>query len=322
MISMPTFITLSRARARRELIEALAATRNFVLAGHHVVLDFSGTRKVYSDGTILLLAEVDRLRTAVPSTRIHGTRPGNRIAAQAFDHVGLSKLLSIARPPAKRRSSLDSSVKHWRFATGSTTEMSTIEPLARYLNDRAHSPTARAIYRGISEAMTNTVFHAYTDARGDGISSEASVGKRWWMFFQVVDNTLSISFCDLGIGIHRSLRSSQEWMAKLLSAPAEFFASAPQAHEIKFAIDTQRTRTHEGHRGKGLLDVRRVIEDARAGHLCVTSCAGEYKFWFDSSGSEQEAMTDLDAVLMGTIVTWSLPLGASPSKAINAQPGN
>lgn len=305
-VEMPSVLTLSGRKEREILIASIEKLREFVRAGETTVLDFRRTKKVFSDGMILLLAEVDRLQRIFGSAKLCGTRPREVIAAQALDHVGLSRMLQIGLPP--RKSQLHASVKHWRYATGTNADTQAVAPLAVYLDERGLTSVRQALYRGISEAMTNAVYHAYTEPRGDGIDSIPAVGKRWWMFFQIADERLSVSFCDLGIGIHRSLRASAEWR-EILQLTLDLLEPSPKAQEIKTAIETSRTRTKKGHRGKGLKDIQRVIKGARKGHLWVTSDVGEYVFWIDDSGLERERLADLDAKVQGTIVTWTVPLG-------------
>ncbi len=96
------------------------------------------------------------------------------------------------------------------------------------LDDRLPSRLQRGLYDGIVEAMTNANHHAYEQIRDDGLRHE-DLQKEWWMFSQVRENRLSVSFCDLGIGIPRSLPLKRKtlWAQLLLSNPGRSGSGHP-----------------------------------------------------------------------------------------------
>lgn len=260
-------------------------------------IEFDQTEQVISCGTILLMAELDRLRRLGVAKRLSGKRPKAIVVRQVFDQVGLSELLRI-RPKKWAADDLPESVKHWRFRSGTLTEgQQFAEPLGGF---SSRIPQFGRLYAGVVEAMANTKAHAYPDP-----ATNPADTARWWMFWQVRDQVFSVSIIDLGIGIPKSLSQSKRWGRDALEQVVLSLSRAePVAARILAAIQIGRTRTELPHRGKGLADVVDVIRASPGARLTIASDRGLVRV-----ESEDAPVTrDYSTCLEGTLIQWMLPL--------------
>jgi hypothetical protein len=76
---------------------------------------------------------------------------------------------------------------------------------------------------------------------------------------------------------------------------------------IKAASYLTKTSTGETHRGKGLTDIKSVIDTIGAGVLSIFSNKGRYVYK-GSQGAVKEIMYDYKHSVFGTIIEWTIPL--------------
>ena len=72
---------------------------------------------------------------------------------------------------------------------------------------------------------------------------------------------------------------------------------------IKAAVELGRTRTDADNRGKGLLDLLKLIDTVGGGSLQIFSRRGVYKYTHNS-----ETFTNDGNSIEGTLIKWELPL--------------
>jgi len=146
--------------------------------------------------------------------------------------------------------------------------------------------------------MTNAKQHAYKPPT-DG----AEDAPRWWMFSQLKDGLLSVSFCDLGMGFRNSLMSSEHWAKKLvLGAVARLGKGGTDGHFIRVAFELGKSRTKAPHRGKGLEELKTAIESV-GGRLRILSHKGNY--FYSASDGKEEAY-DFEDSVPGTVISWTV----------------
>jgi hypothetical protein len=116
---------------------------------------------------------------------------------------------------------------------------------------------------------------------------------------------LTITFCDLGVGIPQTLPSLYpiERIREYLSILPG--VKPPDASMIQAAVELGRSATGQTHRGKGLSrDLRRFIQFANAGEMFIFSNRGMYKY----SGKHGEQTRDFRRSIHGTLIKWRVPM--------------
>jgi hypothetical protein len=306
----PRFFTLWHKEARTELLRFLKDIQNAVeYRERQVFIDFSETFKMVADGTLLFHAILHRLTSAIgPRKMIQCSYPKNAIVEQVLMHLGIFKMLG--KP---NRSAVDhKTVKHWCYATSTTVDGSKAAFLDDYEGKVTASFKTSNIYRGITEAMANSREHAYPKGDGDELF-DLSEDPRWWMFSQELDGVLSVAFCDLGIGIPQSLRTNAKWeqlIKQYLGRSVRVYdlkgILSSDAAMIKTALEIGKSQTREDHRGKGLQEIKNVLEKQGQGKMFILSGSGGY--FYEPAKSSEKSRSYADK-MPGTLITWIIPLG-------------
>ncbi len=155
---------------------------------------------------------------------------------------------------------------------------------------------------GLSEAIINSLHHAYRGARPDGCG--AFKERRWWMFTRETQGTLEVLVCDLGIGIPRSLPLA--WDRRFLGKVRQIFSGdPPDVAAIKTALILGETSTDEEHRGKGLPQVWNATHESDDGVVGIYSD----RAYVISTPDEGMQTTEFSDRLLGTLVWWRVPVG-------------
>lgn len=271
-----------------------------------VVLDFTRTEKLNAPGTLLFVAEVDRaIRLARSERRIRLRLPpedcgaGSRIVRQVLHQIGLLELLGHDASHLDD-GEYDESVKHWHFATGTTLGDTPGEMLDAHEGKIADA-LMEGVWKGVSEALTNSRHHAYLARRNDGC--EDFNEKRWWMFSQERDGELTLVVCDLGIGIRRSLPI--KWTRPLVGKVLQIIRGEGDLGSIRAALVIGQTRTDEENRGKGLPQIWNEVRAARVGSVGIYSGRAALSYWSDP---DAEKGLEFDNDILGTLITWTYPL--------------
>jgi len=117
---------------------------------------------------------------------------------------------------------------------------------------------------------------------------------------------LTITFCDLGVGIPRTLPKlyPMEMVRAVLSLLPG--VKPNDGDMIRAGMELGRSATKERHRGKGLNDLRKFIDFAKAGELYVFSNRGRYRY---AAGSV-ESVENYDKSIGGTLLKWTVPMAS------------
>lgn len=265
----------------------------------NVFLDFSQTKSIDPGAGVVLTAEVQRARTFGRS-RIHGSYPKNRDIEQFLADLGFYQQIGVVtRVPAAAETdraqllAIKSGIKDQGAAIESLRDMVFSDVVT--LDDKA----AKFVYRALSEAMSNVSRHAYDPTLGRDLPVLAG---RWWMAGRWDRSTKEIMaiFYDQGVGIPASLPMT---FPEVLKAVLAFIGMGDSdGPMIRAAMEIGRTRTGKEYRGKGLNDLRRVIDFAEAGSLRITSGRGRYEY----TGNDNETAIDLPRSIGGTLIEWRI----------------
>ena len=306
----PRFFSLGVQENRRPLLEFIRLLRENIASGKPVYIDFRQTRRMFSDGTLLFLAEINRLfRRSEQRPVVRCNYPKNPIVEQVLQQVGIFDM--IGKPPRVDSANFDETVKFWKFATGTQTIGEEFEPVLKKYDGIIENRLALTMYKGVTEAMTNASNHAYIAERNDGLSLGLEE-HRWWMFSQERDGRLYVSLCDLGIGIPNSLPRTRwkDWTPEsIVRFIGNVAAGAKPSNDcvmIKAAIELGRSRTELAYRGRGLQQLRDVIDATGDGSLAIHSNRGLYRY--NPSKKVIETINDFPDSIMGTLILWNVPI--------------
>lgn len=305
----PKVFSLMGAEPHQELTKFLRSLRKEATRHAKLVINFKHTELTHSCGTLLFVSELDRLTRALGNRcEIGCTYPKHEKVEKVFQQVGLLKLLKKSH--RLEVTEADRDVYHWRFATGVEVDPIQADPILKGIKEQIPK-TFRKIVVGVEEAMDNSVHHAYIENRDDRLSGNPEAdARRWWLFAEVLDDWLHVNFCDLGIGIPRSLpRRWAEEAGDLVRLTMT--RGKKDVRMIRRAFEVGRTRTEQDHRGKGLKNIATAARDL-GGLLTVHSNSGCVRFDYRNDREQTHEASHKRSIL-GTVVQWSIPLSVSVS---------
>lgn len=303
-IYAPERFSISRDDSRAIMFDFLERIRYYVIEmNRRVYIDFSKTKKMIADGTLLFYAEMHRLAFVTrPVKMVFCSYPKNKIVEQVLQHVKVFDVLG----KRKRRAVLHATVRYWNSQTGVRFEGEKIESVRTFYEQIINpGQDPSKLYNGISEAMINSGHHGYPDEESLkvwGLLGDA----RWWMFSQEVNGVLWVTFYDLGIGIPDSLRSGRDWsLPEILHELSGIQLGRSDGAHIELAFRLGTSITGKPNRGKGLPEVRAVLKEHGMGKLRVFSGRGYYEY-----NAERDAVkvANFDLPLRGTMISWNMPV--------------
>jgi hypothetical protein len=315
-IKAPAEFSLEEEEQRTAVVTFLRAVREAALSSdpRGVRIDFARTERMVAPGTLLFVAELDRINALRPG-RVMCTSPRNNLVAQVLQHVEIFKKLNFSRP----RAVTAENVVHWEVYSGSDADGSAAGRVLERHSQLFDSTLEARLYGGLTEAMTNTKQHAYEESGGDSYSRGDGFPdalKNWWMFtqHQREEGRLTVAICDLGMGIPRSL-PKDVGVADALKA--WLFGHSIQDDDgarIKAAFTVGTSRTGLANRGKGLMEIRSVL-DGLHGRIHIHSNRGYYIYDGDKRAEVRCTTFPLKSSILGTLVLWSVPVkhGEKPS---------
>jgi len=299
-LSVP--IELDLATNRDETCDFVMEIRARVKAGSRIRLRFDDCLQIKLAALVLLLAQMHKLRLQFGADRITGTYPKNERVERLLTESGFYSLLQV-----KSRSTTPSGARMTRFIrfksdqkpNSSEIPKLRIELLGADL--KMPATIGRKIFRALSEAMTNVNHHAYK-TKLDQISS---VRGRWWMVANISLRTkmFTLAFYDSGVGIPRTL--TRKYPIELVRSVLSLLPGIQpdDGQMIRAAMELGRSRTNQENRGKGLMDLARLINDVDAGEMKIHSRQGVFTYRPNSDAHENRS-----GFVEGTLIEWQLPL--------------
>lgn len=297
---VPYAIHVDSDSNRKTLMKFFMSLREKTLQRQiRLVLDFSNTEIVVSAGMLLFIAEIDRIKRILGSSfNITISNVRDKVVNQLLVRIGLYELCG-QNPPKLSAEKFDERVKHWRYATGVRANEDTnraFHQVEGCLSDEL----GKGMWKGISEAVINSVQHAYEKPRGT--NGGRLKHSRWWMFSQVKDNILTVAVCDLGIGIPRSL--PLKWDKSILSnIMGGIIGYGPDSQAIKAALELGATRTNAVNRGKGLPQIWKSLRMPGGIGIHILSNLGQLSW---SSKNDKESSHEYSSSINGTVIIWSV----------------
>jgi hypothetical protein len=233
-----------------------------------------------------------------------GTYPKDRTVERQLTQSGFFDLLGVrSRIAARSRVNRYIKFKSDQRINGAEIQKLREELLGEDL--RMPPEIARTIFRALTEAMTNVNHHAYQTKMFVSARAALDLRGRWWMFatLNVPRNVFVLAFYDAGVGIPKTLPRKYGWEAirHLLSLLPGILPDDGQM--IEAAMTLGRTSTDLEHRGKGLLDLAKLIDVLGAGSMAIFSRQGSYSYTPTS-----QSATNGRGFLEGTLIEWRLPI--------------
>ncbi|MGE0108164.1 MAG: hypothetical protein AB7S81_00125 [Bdellovibrionales bacterium] len=314
IITVPSVICLDHNQA--ETIDFINGLHFYLQnKGTKIRLDFSELKSI-SPAAALMLASVLYCwsKKSHQQITLHDQTQWDPMMRHLLNDMGLFDLMNVKNPPSYSEKA-EPTKEFLRFCSGNNVDASPYGPFREKIVE-TFGPISdmKKLYKAISEAMTNSFQHAYPLQKhklGFGC---------WWMFgaYDWTTKELTISFCDLGIGIPKALprKYSLEYLRELLSMVR--MPVNDDAKMIKAAMEIKRTQTKKGYRGKGMPGMKEIINANPSSCMRVYSSGGMYEY----AHSTEEKIQGLKGVLPGTIIEWRFLLSAveaikqDPEKAV------
>lgn len=272
--------------------------------GKPVVLDFQMVTSFFPAATILFMAELSRIiaLSSLPKP-VTIRAPRDRKCREVLKQIGIFGLTGDSNDvvPSHR------DVVYWRSLSGATSsgdELAPLDAIADQVNLKRQRLTVRTLWRGVTEAVSNSVEHAYSSPREDGFAGLPD--RKWWMFTQLRDNTFTVAVCDLGCGYRKTIRRTIpvtfiEWFSQKVAG------LNPDVAAIKTAMEYGTSGTGVANRGKGSRDALSVLKRHGSGEMFIASNTGYVSYRLVGETLTEES-GPLDSDLRGTIIWWKLPL--------------
>ncbi|WP_274850536.1 hypothetical protein [Serratia marcescens] len=270
---------------------------------------FRNTSYITAAAGLWLLSKIEFMRSLSPYAKFTVTRPpaaptrgfkkNQPVVDSVLNRIGFYTALGL-----ERRSMAEiSNVKCWEVTRGEQVVGSKIGELLSSIMEKTGTDYS-SLYRPLIEAMSNSVEHAY---RADLYKKKGNPTK-WWCFAAILNNSLTVLICDLGVGIPNTLHKTQnsQFIKRIIEILGRPLSS--DADYIKAALQVKKTRTELDYRGKGGTDLQSVIETTQHSKLCIMSNRGYYQYTNRGSRRTPEVMFDNKLSIGGTIVQWSVEL--------------
>lgn len=269
-------------------------------------LDFRRTTDFQQDAAILLFADLDRIsnlsKIKKPLTIIN---PIARRPREVLKQVGMHDITGDLCNVIPSRQD----VVYWKSTKGldqTGSNLAVLEVVADHVNrDHANRLELRKLWRGVSEAVANSVDHAYTFPRDDGFNGLSTT--RWWMFTQLRDGVFTVAVCDLGCGYGATIGHTipEVFISNFKNI---LFNDNKDVFSISAALEYGRSGTKQSERGKGSRDAFSVIDGHGEGVFRIISNTGYVEYTFSNGKIIKNNSGGLEISIGGTIVMWKLPL--------------
>ena len=256
-------------------------------------VDFSKLEYICPESCLLLASEIYLWKLRAKKKLRVLSESWNPYVLELFRDMGYFDLLEL---PALEGGNIERNIRFLPFKTGSHVNGEDARDLRieleRLVGDKIPRPQ---LYSGLTEAITNTVQHAYP----------TGVANRWWISgsYDSSNSELRVMSLDRGVGIPQTLPKSDRW-----EAVRSYLGSAglvsDHGHLIRAAVTSRRSSTGLAHRGRGLGQFLEFSNEFNQSKLQIISGRGRYERIRHGPNSESELVRDLQRPFVGTLVSW------------------
>lgn len=275
-----------------------------IAANGRVLISFHKTQLVTAAAMLSLLSEIDIIvqKGKFGKRSVSFSHPKDPKIESILVQVGLYDIIK----KEKRETQEYDDVSYWRYASDDCAQPLLLNDTLQEIKAEIATTASKSLYRGLIEAMANSVEHAYPHS-SDGNTSKLA---KWWAFAGIKDNKLILVLCDKGVGIPKTLPKTQkrQTLIKALNALGlNFKSKLKDSIYIEAATMIAETKTNQKHRGKGINDMQKVIDSIGEGVLEIFSNRGRY-IYKGIRDKVRAVAFDYESSINGTIVEWSIPL--------------
>lgn len=273
-----------------------------VRQGQRLRLVFDECKTIRLSALVLLLAQIHKLQIEFGDGVITSTYPPNPKIERFLADIGFYELLHV-----KRRKNVAAHSRLTRFIRFKSEQKPNSAEIPKLRTEllgkdlKMPGAIARLIFRALSEAMTNVNHHAY---KTKPLILPGLEG-RWWMAASLSARTslFTLAFYDAGVGIPKTLprKYPLEKIRGILSLLPG--VDPDDGQMIHAAMGLGRTRTEQTNRGKGLMDLVKLIDTVGAGAVHIHSLHGAYAY-----APRVENHRNHEGFVEGTLIEWQLPL--------------
>lgn len=219
-----------------------------------------------------------------------------------FDLIKVQNRLEISEP--------SDPIKVIKFLTDNWVNGRLVKNLEENLfggKEKTDKGASGKLFSGITEAMANVSNHAYVDSIKSKIPG---LRNQWWMTGAIdkKNQLFNAIFFDQGVGIPATVPNNYP-SDQLKEISRRYRTKNADGDLIHAAMALGRTRTGEKHRGKGLTDIRELI-DSVGQESVLKIISGKGQYIYDSKGIEHAEFKTNKTSLGGTMIEWQIPLGA------------
>jgi hypothetical protein len=304
IVNLPRYIDYYNSSNLERLSSCIERMNRLIDQGARIMLNFHATEKVTAAAMLSFLAEVDQSikRNKLGYRLIAFNHPKEEKVKSVLKQIGFYDLLRKKHYDVK---SFDD-VVFWRHSSGVCSEPFLVNDTIQEIKKELEIKASKKLYRGFSEAMANSVEHAYSTNRCLQSIDKKSAFEKWWCFAGIKDDNLVVVICDKGVGIPKTLPITQKDILRVILEKMNL-VKPTDAEYIKAASNLKETRTGLSNRGKGIGDMKAVIDAYGNGSLTIFSNRGRYMY-SGNHGIVKELVFDYEHSVRGTIIEWSLPL--------------
>ena len=298
LLAAPECICLS-SEWHSSLALFLQKIRGAFKAGSPICIDFRATKLVVAPGMILLYSEISRIIDIDPGFKIRCIPARDDVVNQVFKHLGFYTYFDFSSDAIP----VLPSVVSWKYASSAVVDGDSVGELL--LTYESLKPASRHVYAAATEAMINSVDHAYSADRADGLPKPSA--ERWRLFCREDDGKIVIAVCDLGVGIPNTLPINFKEIIEGLFGKSGRGRVKSDARIIEAAMEIGRSRYEtmgRKGRGKGFYDMRRLVDEVGGATLQIYSNRGYLMYM-----GGQYSRRNFDISIMGTVVVWIIPVG-------------
>ena len=273
-----------------------------------VRVNFDELAQISTSAALVLTAELSKWDDAIRQRLRPEIDNWNPDILERFDSLGFFDLFQnnpLNFSAGKRKH--ESNIKTVRYIKGRCGD----NDKARLLKEQIIAVVGDSIgkwtflHGGLTEAITNVTHHAYPESY-----RFVDRDKNWYLTgaYNKAENEIRVVFYDQGIGIPKSLPTSDVWERVL-----EFLSRFPMAERkkdqvlLRAAVSLDRTRTGDSDRGRGLQDLLEFVKQRGNGYLAIMSLRGLYKFTV-VDGVETEKYEYFRDPIYGTLIIWNASL--------------
>jgi len=301
LVKLPVEISLDTSKCRDELLHVIELLHEKAkelrnrqqVKNKKLKVDFTAVNLMVAAGTLLLMAELRNMANIYPDVRLECVSPRSNRNKQVLIQLGFQEFMRGVKKVDTSRQD----VVNWRVARGVKANAQECGNIIMDCVGTAAPSLAKPFFRAVTEAMTNTVQHAYIENIPlSDFRPVASDKEGWWMFSQEIGDEITMVFCDLGHGIPNTLPVRHPGLMEYIESETMLDKAKEKvkhtllsdASIIAGIIDKPYTRTKAPHRGLGLLkDICGFINSiGNSGRVNILSNKGQYESIKDGNKRE------------------------------------